>query len=200
MSATNVTTFDGRPALQFERHLKHSRDKVWRAVTDPRQLSQWYPFRVTGLEPRTGGRMTFDDGEGTIYSATITDFDPPRLFAFDEHDPDGKERSSTIISGSSCATKGAAVSWCSPTSWPIPRSPTVPAEAGSRPWISSRRSSTQLDDRPKRRSRPVGVSRGTGVSPAAWWLTSASASGSPDRGHSNLNPAPTLIVAPHGAA
>ncbi|MEY7975181.1 SRPBCC family protein [Streptomyces pilosus] len=92
MSATHVTTFDGRPALQFERHLKHSRDKVWLAVTDPQQLSQWYPFRVTGLEPRTGGRMTFDDGEGTIYSATVTDFDPPRLFAFDEHDPDGKER------------------------------------------------------------------------------------------------------------
>ncbi|WP_063784128.1 SRPBCC domain-containing protein [Streptomyces sp. SBT349] len=92
MSATSTTTFDGRPALRFERHLKHSREKVWLAVTDPGHLSQWYPFRVTGLEPRVGGRISFDDGEGTVYTATITHFDPPRLFAFDEHDPDGGER------------------------------------------------------------------------------------------------------------
>lgn len=92
MSATSTTTFDGRPALRFERHLKHSQEKVWRAVTDPGHLSQWYPFRVTRLEPRVGGRLAFDDGEGTVYTATITHFDPPRLFAFDEHDPDGKER------------------------------------------------------------------------------------------------------------
>ncbi|OAH13015.1 SRPBCC domain-containing protein [Streptomyces jeddahensis] len=88
----STTTFDGRPALQFERRLKHSREKVWLAVTDPDHLSQWYPFRVTGMEPRAGGRLAFDDGEGTLYTATITHFDPPRLFAFDEYDPDGRER------------------------------------------------------------------------------------------------------------
>ncbi|KOV72868.1 MULTISPECIES: SRPBCC domain-containing protein [Streptomyces] len=92
MSAGNTITLDGRPALQFERHLKHSREKVWLAVTDPEHLSHWYPLRVTELEPRAGGRIMFDDGEGTIYTATITHFDPPRLFAFDEHDPEGRER------------------------------------------------------------------------------------------------------------
>ncbi len=92
MSASTTTTVDGRLALRFERRLKHSREKVWSAVTDPGHLSQWYPFRVTELEPRVGGRIAFDDGEGTIYTATITHFDPPRQFAFDEHDPDGKKR------------------------------------------------------------------------------------------------------------
>lgn len=92
MNAPNTTAIDGRPALQFERHLEHSQEKVWLAVTDPRHLSQWYPLRVTQLEPRVGGRIAFDDGEGTVYTATITHFDPPRLFAFDEHDPDGKKR------------------------------------------------------------------------------------------------------------
>ncbi|NGO09275.1 ArsR family transcriptional regulator [Streptomyces sp. HC44] len=54
MSATHTTVIDGRPALQFECHLKRSREKVWPAVTDPRHLSQWYPFRVTetGAEGR----------------------------------------------------------------------------------------------------------------------------------------------------
>ncbi|MDG5803559.1 SRPBCC domain-containing protein [Streptomyces ossamyceticus] len=92
MSETTTITVDGRSALRFERHLKHSREKVWSAVTDPRHLSQWYPLRVTGLEPRAGGRISFDDGEGTLCTATITDFDPPRLFAFDEHAPAGEER------------------------------------------------------------------------------------------------------------
>ncbi|MFI9171995.1 SRPBCC family protein [Streptomyces lincolnensis] len=92
MNETSTVTIDGRPALRCERHLKHSRQKVWSAVTDPRQLSQWYPLRVTLLEPRVGGRITFDDGEGMTYPATVTHYDPPRLFAFDEHDPDGKER------------------------------------------------------------------------------------------------------------
>lgn len=92
MSATRTVTVDGRPALRFERHLQHSREKVWSAVTDPRHLSQWYPLRVTELEPRVGGRMVLDDGEGTVYTATVTHFEPLRLFAFDEHAPDGEER------------------------------------------------------------------------------------------------------------
>ncbi|OEU96342.1 SRPBCC domain-containing protein [Streptomyces oceani] len=92
MSTTNTVTVDGRPALRFERALTHSREKVWRAVTEPVHLSQWYPFRVTELEPRVGGRIALDDGEGTALSATVTHFDPPRLFAFDEHDPEDRER------------------------------------------------------------------------------------------------------------
>lgn len=87
-----TTTIEGRPALRFEHHLQHSRKKVWLAVTDPEHLSQWYPLRVVSLEPRVGGRIAFDDGEGTVYPATITHFEPPRLFAFDEHDPNGGER------------------------------------------------------------------------------------------------------------
>ncbi|WP_283136593.1 SRPBCC domain-containing protein [Rhizohabitans arisaemae] len=87
-----TTTVNGRPALRFERRLAHSRDKVWRAVTDPVHLNRWYPLTVTEMDPRRGGLIVFDDGEGTLYKATITDFDPPRLFAFDEHDPAGGAR------------------------------------------------------------------------------------------------------------
>ncbi len=72
--------------------VRADREKVWSAVTDPRHLSQWYPMRVTELEPRVGGRITLDDGEGTVYTATVTHFEPLRLFAFDEHAPDGGER------------------------------------------------------------------------------------------------------------
>ncbi|MFC7328841.1 SRPBCC family protein [Marinactinospora rubrisoli] len=87
-----IHTIDGRPALRFERRLPHPPERVWRAVTDPAELGQWYPLRVTELDPRPGGRLVFDDGADGVITGEITDFEPPRLFAFDEHDPEGRGR------------------------------------------------------------------------------------------------------------
>lgn len=38
-----LETIDGRPALRFERHLAHPVPRVWRAVTEPRELERWFP-------------------------------------------------------------------------------------------------------------------------------------------------------------
>ncbi len=37
-----LQTIDGRPALRFERHLAHSVQRVWRAVTEPSEVAQWF--------------------------------------------------------------------------------------------------------------------------------------------------------------
>ncbi|GAA4894800.1 uncharacterized protein YndB with AHSA1/START domain [Stackebrandtia albiflava] len=87
-----TTTADGRPAVRLERRLPHPVATVWDAVTDPRHLSAWYPLAVVSLQPHVGGGVVFDDGEGTRYDATITDYTPPTLFAFDEHDPESPGR------------------------------------------------------------------------------------------------------------
>jgi uncharacterized protein YndB with AHSA1/START domain len=73
---------DGRPVLRMERRLAHPPEKVWRALTEPTHLNQWYPFRVAALEPRVGGRIVFDDGGGTTVEGRVTELDPPRVFAF----------------------------------------------------------------------------------------------------------------------
>ena len=73
-------------ALRFERRLPHPPDKVWRAIAEPEHLSQWYPFTVTELDPRVGGAIRFRDDEGTELRAEITEFLPPKVFAFQEHD------------------------------------------------------------------------------------------------------------------
>lgn len=73
-------------ALRFERRLPHAPEKVWRAVTEPEQLSQWYPFTVAELDPQLGGVIRFRDEEGTESRAEITEFVPPNVFAFREHD------------------------------------------------------------------------------------------------------------------
>jgi uncharacterized protein YndB with AHSA1/START domain len=91
-------TIDGRPALRFERRLRHPVEAVWSAVTDPEELSHWFPARVSG-DVELGGRLTFTfpgdafpPGEGEV-----KEYDPPRRFAFSwgdealrfEIEPDG---------------------------------------------------------------------------------------------------------------
>ncbi|MFI1964773.1 SRPBCC family protein [Streptomyces pathocidini] len=94
MSSTTMTTADGRPVLRIERHLAHPREKVWRAVTEPEHLSQWYPLPVVEVELRVGGKIRFDDGAGFTMDALVTELDPPRLFAFSERAPDEMGRES----------------------------------------------------------------------------------------------------------
>lgn len=87
-----LRTIDGRPVLRIERRLQHPPERVWRALTEPAELSRWYPFPVTGLQLRVGGSIRFDDGQGTVMDGVVTELDPPRVFAFSEHAPPEMER------------------------------------------------------------------------------------------------------------
>jgi YD repeat-containing protein len=73
---------NGHPVLRIERRLKHPAERVWRAITEPAELSQWYPFRATAVEPRVGGRISFDAGPAGVVDALVTEAEPPRVFAF----------------------------------------------------------------------------------------------------------------------
>ena len=77
---------ENRPALRFERRIAHPVEDVWRAVTDPDDLKHWFPAAVTLLdEPRAGGRLRFEFAGDAIppSDGEITDYEPPRRFAFD---------------------------------------------------------------------------------------------------------------------
>lgn len=45
MNAT-LETVDGRPALRFVRQLPHPVERVWRAISTPAELEQWFPAAV----------------------------------------------------------------------------------------------------------------------------------------------------------
>jgi uncharacterized protein YndB with AHSA1/START domain len=97
---TETLTLDeqGRTVLRMERRLSHPPAKVWRALTEPAELSHWYPFTATGIDLRVGGTIQFDLGSNphldatSTMEATITELDPPRVFAFSEPAGDVLER------------------------------------------------------------------------------------------------------------
>jgi uncharacterized protein YndB with AHSA1/START domain len=83
MTAT-LHTDEGHSRLRFERRLAHGQDRVWRAITDPDELKEWFPAAVI-YEPRVGAPMHFDFGGAAgqdVWPGEVTDWDPPRAFAF----------------------------------------------------------------------------------------------------------------------
>jgi uncharacterized protein YndB with AHSA1/START domain len=55
---TRLVLEDGRVALRFERALRHTPDRVWRALTDEDQLRGWFPA-VVDLDQPAGTELTF---------------------------------------------------------------------------------------------------------------------------------------------
>lgn len=80
-------TIENRPALRFERRLSHPVEVVWRAITQPDELENWFPSRVEVDELQPGAEITFRfenmplDAPSTM-TGRVTEFDPPRLFEF----------------------------------------------------------------------------------------------------------------------
>jgi uncharacterized protein YndB with AHSA1/START domain len=79
----SLRTESGRNVLRMERRLAHPPEKVWRALTTPADLAQWFPAEVR-LDLRQGGdvRFVFAGGEAPEGKGVITDLDPPHLLAF----------------------------------------------------------------------------------------------------------------------
>ena len=82
MSADQFLTLDGRPTVRVERHYPHPIEKVWRAVTLPEHLGQWFPSPVE-VDLRPGGAMRFG-GVQRDSGATgmVEDVDAPRRLTF----------------------------------------------------------------------------------------------------------------------
>jgi uncharacterized protein YndB with AHSA1/START domain len=75
MSASQHTV-DGRPALRIARRLPHSIERVWRAITVPAELRQWFVSDVPWT-PKAG-----EEFEAGGESGRITALEPPRLIAW----------------------------------------------------------------------------------------------------------------------
>jgi len=83
MTAT-LKTQEGQATLRFERRIPHGQERVWRAITDPDELKEWFPAAVI-YESRVGAAMQFDFGGAAgqdVWPGQVVAWDPPRAFAF----------------------------------------------------------------------------------------------------------------------
>jgi uncharacterized protein YndB with AHSA1/START domain len=92
-----LVTIDSRPAVRFERRYRHPIERVWRAVTDPAEMAQWFPSNVEG-ERAVGAELRFADDEqraaaheageptrddaGPMFRGRVVVYDPPQVFSF----------------------------------------------------------------------------------------------------------------------
>jgi uncharacterized protein YndB with AHSA1/START domain len=84
--------------LRLERVYPQSPERVWRALTDRRALSQW--LMETDFEPTVGHRFTFrakpqPGWDGVTYCEVI-EIDPPRRLAYTWRGGSGKDKPLTL--------------------------------------------------------------------------------------------------------
>ncbi|MBN2623419.1 MAG: SRPBCC domain-containing protein [Acidimicrobiales bacterium] len=91
-----LVTVDGKPALRFVRHYRQDIERVWRAISEPSEMAQWFPANVEGTRA-VGAELTFDDGaqraaateageptraDGPMFRGAVVAYDPPNVFSF----------------------------------------------------------------------------------------------------------------------
>jgi uncharacterized protein YndB with AHSA1/START domain len=78
---TGAVVADGEKAtLVFRRHLGLPPEAVWKALTDPSELSRWYMTQAE-IDGREGGTIDFVSGPSRLHvTGRILIWDPPRVF------------------------------------------------------------------------------------------------------------------------
>jgi uncharacterized protein YndB with AHSA1/START domain len=69
--------------LILVRELRHSPEKVWRALTDPAHLREWAPFEADGKLDTVGSTVKLTwTGTANVSEAKVTRADAPRLLEY----------------------------------------------------------------------------------------------------------------------
>lgn len=74
-----------RSTLIFHRNFRQSPEKVWEALTDPKQLAEWAPY-ISDRNLATEGSATLIMTDGMLeetFPATVTRAIPPSLLEYD---------------------------------------------------------------------------------------------------------------------
>jgi uncharacterized protein YndB with AHSA1/START domain len=86
MAEAELARFIDRFTVEYVRTYPHPIERVWRAITDPKELGRWFIHGST-LELAVGGAYRF---EGDEFAGKVRALDPPRFIRFggaDDADP-----------------------------------------------------------------------------------------------------------------
>jgi uncharacterized protein YndB with AHSA1/START domain len=96
-------------------------EQVWRAIATGPGISAW--FVETELEERVGGKLTFNFGSMGSSNGTVTGWEPPRRFAYEERGwngdapPVATEVAVTARSGGKCLVRMVHSLFASSDAW-----------------------------------------------------------------------------------
>ncbi len=79
MAEAELARFIDRWTIEYVRTYPHSIERVWRAVSDPTEVSIW--FWAGRSDPRVGGPYQFGPDDAG-FKGVITAFEPPRLIRY----------------------------------------------------------------------------------------------------------------------
>ena len=84
MSHATLTSTGPRPVIRFERHLPHSIETLWTALTDADEMRSWFPTRIEIDEWKNGATLThhFDEHDIDPLPGTVIEWQPPRRVRF----------------------------------------------------------------------------------------------------------------------
>jgi uncharacterized protein YndB with AHSA1/START domain len=79
-------TFEGNYAtLRYERYFPHPPEKVWKAITDPEEVSQWFSTTAK-IDARLGGTLEYIAVPvGFRRTGSILEWNPPHVFEHEMH-------------------------------------------------------------------------------------------------------------------
>lgn len=73
----------GTSTLTFERFLRHPPETVWKALTDPAQIREWF-LTEARIEGRVGGTIDLTTGPTRVHATgRILAWQPPRLYEYE---------------------------------------------------------------------------------------------------------------------
>lgn len=81
MTETTTMTEAAIPAIEKTLELAAPRDLVWRAITEPDQLAQWFPERAE-LDLAPGGDGAFEWQEHGRFAVRVVAIEPQTYFAW----------------------------------------------------------------------------------------------------------------------
>ena len=77
----SIATVETLYRLDWDRTYPQSLEQVWKAISDPEEITAWMKF-PTRLEPRIGGAIHIDFSSQGSLEGTVCNFEPPHLLIY----------------------------------------------------------------------------------------------------------------------
>jgi len=121
MTEEELVRFVDRWTFECVRVFPHPIDRVWRAITDPAEMSIWFEERAT-FDLRIGGAYSFG-GDDSAMKGEITALDPPRFIRFNDPPSGGQSYFQFALESAPGGTRVTFTHGGTPgfiPGWPVP--------------------------------------------------------------------------------